>query len=275
MIKAEKYIFPLITLILFLGLWQMVSASGIYTSYQLPAPSDVLSGLIEVWSGGTLWGHISISLYRFGIAYALAAVSAVILGLVFGWYTRLYQFVDPFVQVLRPISPIAWFPLAVLWFKTGNPPAIFIIFLSAFFPVLLSTISAVRGVNPLYLKVAENFGARGAGILTKVILPAAFPGIMVGLHVALGTGWIHLVAGEMLGAQSGLGFLIIDARNFLRTDLVLGGMLVIGILGLGLDRGIGLLENMVRRRWGYNARNGKPDKGANKKEKLQDNVQTI
>jgi NitT/TauT family transport system permease protein len=151
---------------------------------------------------------------------------------------------------LRPISPIAWFPLAVLWFGIGNPPAIFIIFLAAFFPILLATISGVRDVDPLHLKVAANFGAGRVFTFLAVILPAAFPHVMVGLHIALGTAWIHLVAGEMLGAQSGLGYLIVDARNFLRTDLIIAGMLLVGVLGLAINAAMRRAEGLVRRRWG-------------------------
>lgn len=249
--KRENYILPVITIILFITIWHLAASSGKYTSYQLPGPAVVYGGLLELLEGGTLWGHIRASLYRFGIAFILAVCAGVSLGLIMGWYTRMLRALDPLVQVLRPISPIAWFPLAVLWFKTGDPPAIFIIFLSAFFPILLSTVSAVRGVDQVYLKVARNFGTRERDMLKKVVIPAAFPNIMVGLHIALGTGWIHLVAGEMLGAQSGLGFLIVDARNFLRTDWVISGMLVIGFLGLLLDRGIGWLEKKAKQSWGY------------------------
>jgi NitT/TauT family transport system permease protein len=232
----------------FLVLWQYVS--GFYTAEQLPPPLTVLAGLKELADSGVLWKHISVSLARFALSYSLAVVTAVPLGLLLGWYTWSLRAVDPIVQLLRPISPIAWFPLAVLWFGIGNPPAIFIIFLSAFFPVLLSTIRAVRRVDPLYLRVAANFGVSKAMLFTKIVLPAAFPYITIGLHIAIGVAWIHLVAGEMLGAQSGLGYLIVDSRNFLRTDWIMGGMLIVGILGLAINSGMGWLERRINRRWG-------------------------
>jgi NitT/TauT family transport system permease protein len=175
---------------------------------------------------------------------------AIPLGLLLGGFAPAGRACDPLLQLLRPISPIAWFPLAVLWFGIGNPPAIFIIFLAAFFPILLATISGVRDVDRLHLKVAANFGAGRAFTFLAVVLPAAFPHIMVGLHIALGTAWIHLVAGEMLGAQSGLGYLIVDARNFLRTDLIIAGMLLVGALGLGINAAMRRVEAQVRRRWG-------------------------
>lgn len=232
----------------FLCLWQFIS--GFYTPEQLPPPLAVVAGLRELAASGALYEHIWVSLGRFGVSFLLATITAVPLGIVVGWYTWSLQALDPLIQLLRPISPIAWFPLAVLWFGIGNAPAVFIIFLAAFFPILLTTIRAVRGIDPLYLRVAANFGAGPGYRFTRVVLPAAFPQIMTGLHIAIGVAWIHLVAGEMLGAQSGLGFLIVDARNFLRTDLIIVGMLVVGSLGLVINEAVGRLEKRIIRGWG-------------------------
>lgn len=232
----------------FLGLWQL--AAGFYTPEQLPGPAKVLAGLGELAGSGILWEHIQVSLIRFAISYSLALLVAVPLGLVLGWHTYSLKALGPILQILRPISPIAWFPLAVLWFGVGNAPAIFIIFLSAFFPILLSTISAVRKIDPVYLKVAQNFGVSQGMLFTKIVIPAAFPYIMIGLNIAIGVAWIHLVAGEMLGAQSGLGYLIVDSRNFLRTDWIMGGMLVVGLLGLAINTLFGWAEKSINRRWG-------------------------
>jgi NitT/TauT family transport system permease protein len=246
--QTLKFILPILTGIAFVALWQL--AAGHYTPEQLPAPGDVVKAVIELSDTGVLWGHIGISLARFGTAYLLATSVAIPLGLFLGRFTRCHAAIDPLIQVLRPISPIAWFPLAVLWFGIGNAPAVFIIFLAAFYPVLLTTISSVRAVPVVYLKVATNFGAGSRMTFLRVIVPAAFPGIMVGLYIAVGTAWIHLVAGEMLGAQSGLGFMIVDARNFLRTDQILAGMLLVGILGLAIYQGMKSVERWIGRRWG-------------------------
>ena len=153
------------------------------------------------------------------------------------------------MQVLRPISPVAWLPFIVLFFGIGEAPAIVIIFLAAFFPVLLATIAAVQKLDPIYLKVAQNFGIGTPAIFTKIILPAIFPQIATGLHLALGTAWVFLVAGEMVGAQSGLGFLIIDARNNLRADLLMAAIIAIGLLGLLLDSAMSLAERRLCRAW--------------------------
>lgn len=246
--RLQKLALPFSSLIAFTLLWHL--AARRYPPEQFPTPGGVVAAIIELADMGTLWGHIGISLARFGSAYLLAVAAAIPLGLFFGRFSRCHQAIDPLLQVLRPISPIAWFPLAVLWFGIGNAPAVFIIFLAAFYPVLLSTISAVRAIPPVYLKVAGNFGARPGMTFVRVIVPAAFPGIMVGLHIAVGTAWIHLVAGEMLGAQSGLGFMIVDARNFLRTDQIMAGMLLVGLLGLAIYRGMKSLERFIGRRWG-------------------------
>jgi NitT/TauT family transport system permease protein len=239
---------PLMSLVAFLAVWQV--ASSFWPPELFPSPVAVAGAFRELADTGVLWSNTVVSLARFSTAYLAAIVIAVPLGLFLGRNPRCRQAIDPLVQVLRPISPIAWFPLAVLWFGIGNAPAIFIIFLAAFYPVLLSTVSAVIGIPPVYLKVASNFGAKPGAVFLRVIIPAAFPGIMVGLHIAVGTAWIHLVAGEMLGAQSGLGFMIVDARNFLRTDWIMAGMLLIGILGFGINFAMRRVELWLGRRWG-------------------------
>ncbi|MBM7865305.1 ABC transporter permease subunit [Heliobacterium gestii] len=248
----HRYLLPTASLTLAILLWQL--ASGFYRPEQLPSPLSVLEGLIELAGTGALAEHIQVSLMRFGLSYTLAVLLGIPTGLLLGWSTRAFQAIDPIVQVLRPISPIAWFPLAVLWFGIGNPPAIFIIFLSAVFPIILTTTVAVRQVPLTYLKVAQNFGASRSMLFRKVVFPAAFPQIMTGLHIAVGTAWIHLVAGEMLGAQSGLGYLIVDARNFLRTDWIIAGMLIVGILGLLINRLMRWAEVRINRRWGVEGR---------------------
>ncbi len=253
MAVKEKYFLPLITFTLVLTAWQAVVSLGIWEDYLFPSPVAVARGIMEIALNGMLWEHIGVSLFRFFTGYLLAAMIAVPLGLIAGWHRRLWLAIDPLVQVLRPISPIAWMPLIALWFGIGNLPAIVIILLAAFYPILLSTVAAVKNVDPVYLKVAQNFGTSQRDILKKVVVPAAFPYIMMGMHIALGTAWVFLVAGEMMGVRSGLGFLIVDARNSMRTELVLAGMIIIGALGLTLDRSIGSLEKLVKRRWGFNA----------------------
>jgi len=239
---------PFLMLAGFIGLWQW--SSGFYSPEQFPPPLTVLSGITELVRDGELFRHIFVSVYRFSVGYLLAVAVAVPLGLALGRYLPMLRAAEPVIQLLRPISPVAWFPLAVLWFGIGSAPAIFIIFYSALFPVLLATISGVVNTDRLLLSTAANFGISELETFYKVIVPAAFPHIVIGLNLAVGVAWIHLVAGEMLGAQSGIGYMIVNARNFLRTDLILAGMLLIGILGIGVNFLAKKAEMTVKRRWG-------------------------
>lgn len=240
----------LIGFTLLVAVWQAVVLIGQYEKTLFPPPLDVWKGIVSLIRDGTLFEHLRVSMGRFAAGYVTAVVSAVLLGLALGLMRRVWAVIDPIVQVLRPVSPIAWSPFIVLWFGIGNAPAIVIIFLAAFFPVLLSTVSAVRKVEPIYLKVAQNMEMKRIHLLTKIIFPASFPYIANGLHIAIGTSWIFLVSGEMVGAQSGLGYLIVDARNLLRLDLVFAGIIFIGVCGLLLDRLVRLLERWIERQWG-------------------------
>lgn len=235
---------------LLIVVWQLAVIFGGHQAALFPPPLKVGEALVAIISDGSLFGHIQISLFRFFSGYLLAVVVAIVLGLIVGRIPVIWSVLDPIVQVLRPVSPIAWSPFIVLWFGIGNMPAIVIIFIAAFFPVLLSTVSAVKKVDKTYLRIASNFEMSPIETLRKIVLPASFPMIANGLHMALGSAWIFLVAGEMVGAQSGLGFLIVDARNSLSLDLVMACIVVIGVLGLILDKGIHYFESYVNRIWG-------------------------
>lgn len=240
-------------LISFTGLimvWQAAVMLGNWNEALFPSPLSVAAGMGELIKTGTLFAGIRDSMFRFFVGYFIAAILGVGLGLLLGWFGKAWNFVNPVVQVLRPISPIAWLPFIVLWFGIGDLPAIVIIFIAAFFPVLLTTVSAVKKVDQIYIKVAKNYGITHLKLFTKIILPASFPIIATGLHIALGTAWVFLVAGEMVGAQTGLGFMIIDARNNLRADLLLGSIIAIGLIGLLLDSIIGFFERKILASWG-------------------------
>jgi NitT/TauT family transport system permease protein len=233
-----------------IAIWQVIFWTGGYNPMLFPPPAKVFESLIMMIADGSLWEHLQISMFRFLSGYLLAVVVAVLLGFILGRMARLWAIVDPIVQVLRPVAPIAWSPFIILWFQLGNASAIVIIFIAAFYPVLLTTVSAVKRVDATYLKIAANFELKPAQMIAKIILPAAFPNIVQGLRIALGAAWIFLVSGEMIGAQSGLGYLIVDGRNMLRFDFVLVAIIVIGLCGMILDRGIRLFERWVERQWG-------------------------
>lgn len=252
--KMKKYkrllrqaVYALLVFVGFVLIWQGVAWTGLFHSTLLPAPLDVVYALSELFRSGELAEHVAVSVLRVLGGFFLAAFFAVPLGIVLGWYKQVGTAFYPFIQVVRTISPIAWIPLAILWFGIGDKPAIFIIFITSFFPILVATMHAQRHINPAIIKTAINFGAKGTYLLFKVILPASFPFVMVGLRIALGIAWVIVVAAEMVGMRSGLGFMILDARNFLRTDMVIAGMIVIGIIGLVLDKVMWSIEKRVEK----------------------------
>lgn len=233
-----------------IGIWQIAYVFSGYSDALFPSPYQSLLALIEMIKDGSLLENIKTSMYRFLSGYVTAVISAVVLGLILGRLPSVFKYVNPAVQLLRPISPTAWMPFIVLLFGIGDTPAIVIIFIAAFFPVLLSTVSAVGSIDPIYFKVAKNFGIRQPQLIWKFILPAAFPQIANGIHLAIGTSWIFLVAGEMVGAQSGLGYQIIDARNNIRADILLATIIVIGVIGIILDGLLKFIENKIMKAWG-------------------------
>lgn len=239
-----------ISLVLLLIVWQLAFWGSDFNSALFPSPLQAFNALTEMVSNGILFTHIGASMYRFAAGYVSSVIIAVLLGLVIGRLPKVFQYINPAVQLLRPISPMAWMPFIVLWFGIGDIPAIVIIFIAAFFPVLLSTVSAVGGIDTIYLKVSENFGTRQPQIMWKVIFPASFPQIANGIHLALGTAWVFLVAGEMVGAQSGLGYLVIDVRNNLRADILFADIIVIGLIGLLLDTLLKVAEKRIIKAWG-------------------------
>ncbi len=234
-------------LVAFLGLWGVVAMSGLFLPSLFPGPLVTAQALGELFASGALLEHSIASLRRVGFGFLLAAVTAVPLGLLLGWYTTALQAFSPLISILRTVSPLAWVPLAILWFGIGETPAIFVIFMASFFPVLIATASAPQKLDPLLLKVAANYELRRSDFFLRVLLPASLPYIVVGMRIALGFAWVVIVAAEMVGMRSGLGYLILDARNSLRTDLILAGMIAIGLIGVALDAIFSRIELSVRR----------------------------
>lgn len=203
----------------------------------LPSPSALVVTGGKMIVSGELPHHLADSLRREAMAFGLALV-AVPLGVAMGWWQGVYRQLQPVVEILRPIPPLAWIPLSILWFGLGDLQNEFIIFLGMFFPVLLNTIAGVHQVDRNLIRAARTLGAGELVVLRRVVLKAALPQIVTGLRVGLGFGWMALVAAELVGANSGLGFLINDARSLLRTDIVVVGMLTIGVTGLAIDFGL-------------------------------------
>jgi NitT/TauT family transport system permease protein len=233
-----------------LAIWHLaVVASG---SLIFPTPVQVAAGLIDLARQGLLLKHVVASLFRVTVGYLLAVALAVPVGMLMGWFASVHTFLNPLVQGLRPISPIAWIPLAILWFGVGDLSPIFLIFLSSFFPMVVGTAAGVMTIDAKYLRAARNFEFSGLRLFRSVVLPAALPQIVTGMRIGLGVAWLVVVAAEMIAVSSGLGYLIIDSRNAgNRYDLVVAGMLVIGAVGFALDIVMRRLERLDEVRWRY------------------------
>ncbi len=219
-----------------IGVWQCISMFVLdeTTRALLPPPTAVAVAAFELVRSGELFRHLFDSLRREFTAFSWALV-AIPLGVAMGWWKSVHGQLNSLVEMLRPIPPLAWIPLSILWFGVGDTQNQFIILLGIFFPILLNTISGVKSVEPNLVRAARCLGGGEAAVLRRVVLPAALPQIVTGVRIGLGVGWMALVAAELVGANSGLGFLINDARTLLRTDIVIVGMIAIGLVGLGLD----------------------------------------
>ncbi len=240
-----------IALVIVLGLlWQFAVTR--HPVHLLPTPWETLKGMGDLLQHGLLLKYVVASLFRVTWGFFLAVLLAVPLGLVIGWNRRADMAFNPILQILRPISPLAWIPIAILWFGVGDLSAIFLIFLGCFFPMLLTAINAVRSIPAVYLNAGRNFGLSPVALVTRVLFPAVMPQLIVGMRITLGVGWLVVVAAEMIAVNSGLGFLIVDARNAgNRYDLVVAGMVIIGLIGLLLDMGMRSLEQVKSLRWSY------------------------
>jgi ABC-type nitrate/sulfonate/bicarbonate transport system permease component len=227
---------------LFFCTWQVVSALLLPSIDPnlvslMPPPTEVLAAAWELLRSGDLFVHFWASLKREVVAFVYAC-AAIPLGVLMGWSRTAQNLLEPIFEMLRPIPPIAWIPLAILWFGISDLQNQFIIFLGIFFPLLINTITGVKNVEHNIVRAARCLGASERDVLVKVVFRAALPQIITGVRVGLGVGWMALVAAELVGATSGLGWLISDARSVLRTDIILVGMVSIGLAGLLIDQGL-------------------------------------
>jgi NitT/TauT family transport system permease protein len=248
--KWERYLLPVLVVMLCLALWHFCVA---WTATKIfPSPLDVKNGIVELIRKQVLWRDITDSLRRVAIGFGAAALVGIPLGLTLGWYPAANQVMNPVLQILRPISPIAWIPVAIILLGVGDHAATALIFLGALFPIVLACVDGVSSVPSVFRLAGRNFGLGPVALLTRVVFPAALPKIIVGLRIALGIAWLVVVAAEMIAVDSGLGYLVIDSRNSgKRYDLVIAAMLIIGLIGLVLDTGFRRLEQIKSVRWGF------------------------
>lgn len=245
-----QFVLPLIVPLLFLVGWH--ASVRLTHSVLFPTPIEVGRGFVELAREGLIVKYIAASLFRVSWGFALAMAVGIPSGLLLGWYGRAFQAFNPLLQIFRPISPIAWIPIAILWFGVSDAAPVFLIFLASVFPITVSAVAAVQNMQPVYLRAAQNFGLSRSELFRQVILRASLPQILTGIRIALGVAWLVVVAAEMIAVNSGLGYLIIDARNAgKRYDLVVAGMIMIGVIGLLLDLLVRQLEKFDEVRWGY------------------------
>jgi len=215
----------------------------------LPPPALVAREFWQLLQTGDLFTHIGASLGRVFSAWTVAGLVAVPLGLAMGRLPTVERLLDPLVELIRPISPLAWIPLAILWFGIGEAGKVFVVFVGTFFPTLISTIAGVKRIDPVLIHAGQVLGcADRVALFRKVVLPAAMPNIVTGLRISFGTGWAAIIAAELVAARSGLGYLISNGMEILRADRVLVGMVIIGVLGVVFDT---LFRSLQRRiSWG-------------------------
>ncbi len=241
---------PAMVFTAFILIWEVLSLVGGWPPEVFPTPWQALKTLAEMIADGTLLRHTVASLFRVTLGFYLAVLLGIPLGILLGRWKWGQVALNPVIQFLRPISPLAWIPLTMLWFGIGDKPAVFLIFLSSFFPLLVSTIGAMSHIKTTYFQVAANFNLSQFETILKIIFPSILPALLPALRISMGIAWMVVVAAEMIAVKSGLGFLILDARNALRMDLVINAMGVIGLIGIALDRVISQIAKIKSVSWG-------------------------
>lgn len=242
---------PVLVLIGVILIWYLVAHFQLFPAYAFPSPYDVLLSFREELAAGRLVNDIIASLWRVAIGFTLSAILGIPVGLYLGQYLHARQAFISMLNFFRFLSPLAWIPFAILWFHIGDKPAIFLIFMATFFPLVLATMVAVASIPSIYFRVAKDYHYKGVELLTRVTFPAVLPQVITALRVSYGISWVVIVAAEMVGCQDGLGYGIWEARNGLRLDSAVCYMIVIGLLGMGIDRLLAQLTKLPGVRWGY------------------------
>ena len=238
------------TLAVLLAIWWGVTALQLISPLFLPPPQQVLQKLIVIagpqgFMDATLWQHLAASLTRIAVALVAATILGVPVGIAMGLSPTIRGILDPLIELYRPVPPLAWLPLVIIWFGIGETPKILLIYLAIFAPVVMSTLAGVKSAQQVRIRAAQSLGASRAQVLWLVILPGALPEILTGLRIGLGVGWSTLVAAELIAATRGLGFMVQSAGEFLATDVVLAGIAVIAIIAFLLELGLRALQRRL------------------------------
>lgn len=246
-----RFLLPVIVLLGAVSIWYVITMLNLFPAYALPSPGAVLKSFRQEMLAGRLVNDIIASLWRVAVGFVIATTLGIPFGLWLGQHLYARQAFVPMLNFFRFLSPLAWIPFAILWFHIGDKPAIFLIFMATFFPLALATMSAVATIPSIYFRVAKDYNYRGIELLTKVTFPAVLPQVITALRVSYGIAWVVIVAAEMVGCQDGLGYGIWEARNGLRLDSAICYMIIIGVLGMGIDRLLTQLTKLPNVSWGY------------------------
>jgi NitT/TauT family transport system permease protein len=249
--RWRVFVLPVIVFFIIILIWYCLVNFNIFPSYAMPSPGAVVKSFREDIMSGNLLNDMVASLWRVAVGFILSAVLGIPVGLWLGQHITARQAFLPLLNFARFLSPLAWIPFAILWFHIGDKPAVFLIFMATFFPVALAVMSAVATIPAIYFRVAKDYNYKGFELITKVTFPAVLPQIITALRVSYGISWIVIVAAEMVGCQDGLGYGIWEARNGLRLDSAACYMIVIGLLGMGIDRFLLQFSKIPKVRWGY------------------------
>ncbi|MDH1263457.1 taurine ABC transporter permease TauC [Pseudomonas sp. GD03944] len=229
--------------------WWAVTSAGLIEPLFLPSPQAVAKRgwlvLTQGYMDASLWQHLAASLQRIGLGLIAAVLTAIPLGIAIGRYRLARGLFDPLIEFYRPIPPLAYLPLIVIWCGIGELSKVLLIFLAIFAPIAIATATGVRNVDPTRIHAAQSLGATQAQLIRYVILPSALPEILIGIRIGLGVGWSTLVAAELIAATSGLGFMVQSAAQFLVTDVVILGILVIALIAFSLEMGLRALQRKL------------------------------
>lgn len=246
--KVEKRL-TILTWSIILITWYLVTKFEVFSSTLLPSPSRVYFAFFRLvengYNGVPLWAHLTASFRRLFLALTLAIATAVPLGLLSGYFSKIEAIIDSVVEFYRPLPPLAYYTLLILWFGIDDKSKIILLFLAAFAPIYLACVSAVSKINDNYILSAKSLGADQRKVFFKIVLPASAPEIFTGIRTAFGVAYTTLVSAEMIAASSGIGWMVLDAANFLKSDVIFVGIIIMGITGVLIDAGLRFLERKI------------------------------
>ncbi|MDZ5713253.1 ABC transporter permease [Jeotgalibacillus haloalkalitolerans] len=225
----------LILPVVLIAVWEAAARLGWIESYLLPAPTVVVTSIIEMAQEGTLWSHVSITLYRVGAGFLIGTAAALIVGAAVGYFKQAERLLDPILQAFRSIPSLAWVPLFLLWMGIGEPSKVTLIAVGVFFPVYLNIVSGIQGVDRKLIEVGKVYRFSSLQLVRRIILPASLPSFLVGIRSGLGLGWMFVVAAELLGASEGLGYLLVLGQNTSSPELIIASIILFAALGKGTD----------------------------------------